>query len=412
MRTLLEISTFKNGKLREHRRGYSKSWVQNFEELLYVHHAQIQAGAPRVVYGLNKSDYSMDAQAYLQNDLVFKGMKGNFAVASPPGGVPHLIPTGTDQYSGGQKGWAPSFQSFIPGDMLGIQIGTGNTAVTPQDKCLVARVSHGGRAAIGAGTRVESWLAGDNGAMDIYGTLAAGAIGGVIVVPARQYLVSSIKFYLGRSGNPGTITLNIFSIHGNMGQPRVDGSTTIQSATTNGNTLPTGAPWEWREFTFGAPFYMYPGIPYLFILYAATGTSGNKGLLRWQTGTQATRSAAGYSYSGTGSLSNQATYQTLFDLYGSATAEVLYAGCEVHTLAVAAPSVTFKIRRHYYNVTGGDISVAEVGINAAGTTYISGLSDDAGNAFPLQIARDVVGPAVTWHNAELLEVVYTPSITV
>jgi hypothetical protein len=60
-----------------------------------------------------------------------------------------------------------------------------------------------------------------------------------------------------RSGSPGTITLEV-----KTAIAAGESYTILAVATTDGNTLPTAAPYEWREFVLPYPVTLLPGVPY------------------------------------------------------------------------------------------------------------------------------------------------------
>ena len=65
-------------------------------------------------------------------------------------------------------------------------------------------------------------------------------------VGAAAHTITSVKLKLYRVGSPGTIIVSIKDTNG-QGHPT---GADLTSGTTNGNTLPTGSPYEWREITF------------------------------------------------------------------------------------------------------------------------------------------------------------------
>lgn len=90
--------------------------------------------------------------------------------------------------------------------------------------------------------------------------------------------------------------------------------------------------------------------------------------------------------------------------HGEAATQLLYGGCETYGLAFADPNGEFKIRRYFTNVSGGDVTVREVGIYSPGL-----VANDTAYAFA--IARDVTADTVI-ATTEILEVEYTVQITV
>jgi hypothetical protein len=89
--------------------------------------------------------------------------------------------------------------------------------------------------------------------------------------------------------------------------------------------------------------------------------------------------------------------------HGEAAGTLLHGGTELYGLTIAATS-SFKIRRYFTNVLGGDIPIQEVGIYTSG-----GVTTDA--QYQFCIARDVTA-AIVVSNTEILEVTYTVQITV
>jgi len=91
-------------------------------------------------------------------------------------------------------------------------------------------------------------------------------------------------------------------------------------------------------------------------------------------------------------------------LHGRATGRLEYGGCELVGIAFVNPNGEFVIRRYFTNLSGGSITVNEVGI------YSVGGQDNYAWAF--LIARDIVSPGLAVANNELLRVTYVPQITV
>lgn len=94
--------------------------------------------------------------------------------------------------------------------------------------------------------------------------------------------------------------------------------------------------------------------------------------------------------------------------HGRAATQLEYGGCELAGIVFADPNGEFTIRRYFTNLSGGGITVQEVGIYAAGTHYDA---NDGGNSWPFCVARDLTG-GVAVANTEILRVTYVPQITV
>jgi len=91
--------------------------------------------------------------------------------------------------------------------------------------------------------------------------------------------------------------------------------------------------------------------------------------------------------------------------HGEAAGELQYGGCELLPIVIANPNGEFTIRRYLTNVSGGGITVEEVGIYSPGSDYLTF------DAWPFCVARDLTG-GVAVANTELLRVTYVVQITV
>ena len=94
--------------------------------------------------------------------------------------------------------------------------------------------------------------------------------------------------------------------------------------------------------------------------------------------------------------------------HGRAAGEFEYGGSAMVNLAFAAPNCTFDLRRYFTNLSGGGVTVEEVGIYALGTKN-SAVDEDLAYAF--LIARDLTG-GVAVADTELLLATYTIQTTV
>ncbi len=90
--------------------------------------------------------------------------------------------------------------------------------------------------------------------------------------------------------------------------------------------------------------------------------------------------------------------------HGQAAGEFEYGGTELLALVFSDPNGEFTIRRYFTNVSGGEITVNEVGIYAQVITTTA--------FYAACIARDKVDPGVAVANTEILRVTYVPQITV
>jgi hypothetical protein len=97
----------------------------------------------------------------------------------------------------------------------------------------------------------------------------------------QSHLVTSIKLKLWRQGNPGTVGVTLCATDSSghrTGDFLVLGS-------TDGNTLPTSAPGEWREIVFSDPSQpLDSGVKYA-IDVTATAADGSTNVLFWRSST-------------------------------------------------------------------------------------------------------------------------------
>jgi hypothetical protein len=94
--------------------------------------------------------------------------------------------------------------------------------------------------------------------------------------PSIAHKITSVKLRLYRFGNPGTVTVSIRATAGN-GHPT---GGDLCSGTTDGNTLPTGSPYEWREVTLGSGYNLSASTKYAIVVRASNGDSSN--YLAWR----------------------------------------------------------------------------------------------------------------------------------
>lgn len=90
--------------------------------------------------------------------------------------------------------------------------------------------------------------------------------------------------------------------------------------------------------------------------------------------------------------------------HGIGAGQLLHGGCEIFGLSFVNPNGQFSIVRLFRNLSGGSITVNEVGIYAVGDIAVS-------SCYVFCIARDLTGGIAVAHT-ELLEVTYVPQITV
>jgi hypothetical protein len=131
--------------------------------------------------------------------------------------------------------------------------------------------------------------------------------------PATAHKITSVKLKLYRYGSLGTVTVSIRATDGS-GHPT---GNDLCSGTTNGNTLPTGSPYEWREITLGAGYDLAASTKYAIVARAPSGNATN--LLYWRLDyTTPTYSGGAYERStdGGSSWTTSTAYDFMFDEWG------------------------------------------------------------------------------------------------
>lgn len=93
--------------------------------------------------------------------------------------------------------------------------------------------------------------------------------------PSEAHKIISVKLQLHRLGSPGTVTVSIRAT--SAGKP-TGGDLCV--GTTNGNTLPTNSPYEWREITLGAGYDLEADTKYAIVIRAPSGNNDNRA--RWR----------------------------------------------------------------------------------------------------------------------------------
>lgn len=397
MKTLLTLTkSDRQGRVIETRKQYVRSFTEYLMELLYIAHAQIQSAAPRTIYDITGGVRYTDVQSPTSG-YGFRRLKPNLLIASPGGKSQVLVGEATQYSSGGTTyTFDPALGTIMPGELIGIQIGSANTAVTPTDKRLVSRIPHGRSAPVLVAARQDANLAGDSSDQSL------GSWNGCFYVPKKQFDLTSVKFLMWRTGNPGNITIEVRTC-------RFGGGTTytlLATTTTNGNTLPPAAPYEWREFVLPSPVTLLPGMPITIWCQQSAVTAYMRKYYN-------TSGSYGYFTSKMPRFgpTDGSQYSTiLMDLYGTSPREIEYGGCDVSGLTVSNPNAEFDIRRLFTNRSGGDITVRECGIYAAfPDTYNSSFCGSGG---AVCICRDIVSPDVVVADSEVLAITYTPQITV
>jgi len=136
------------------------------------------------------------------------------------------------------------------------------------------------------------------------------------------FTIISVKLLLYKtqsSTGPGTVTCGIYATTGSPAYPT---GSALTSGTTDGNTLPTGSPYEWREIDFSSSYSLSANTTYAIVVQASGGNSGNAVWWRCDASSPAYSGGMyGRSLSsgawGTGQM--DITKDNMFRIYGNAT---------------------------------------------------------------------------------------------
>ena len=349
-----------------------------------------------------------ESRSFTKNFIT--GLYKMHSVATIPSGMAYTISDDdlNDSVSGlstgyldmaGVNGWNPSIYSYYAGFNYtsysvrpkGIWVGGGgDIAAAPLDRALRNRTSHG-IASPAAGTNFEYYDTGDDQAYTAYGINWIGQ--NIQLQTYRAWRLTSIYLLLYKTGNPGLITVSIRKSTGVQ--------TDLVSATSNGDTLPPGAPYEWRQFVLNYP--LDAAQSYFICVRALAGDASNK--VHWRYDSSGATYAGGAAYysinSGVGWSGVGGTSGYMFRCNGDAVGDFQVGGMNF-TLPItySAPNVDFSMWRYFTNSTASTITINEAGIIAF--MY----------ANPYLVLRDVVAPSVPVLTTEILKTTYTFRTTV
>ena len=152
--------------------------------------------------------------------------------------------------------------------------------------------------------------------------------------PESDCSVTSVKLQLRRTGLPGTIIVSINATDSN-GHPT---GPALTLGTTDGDTIPTTSPGEWREITLTS-YDLTGGTKYAIVVRAPSGNLTPPNVIHWRYD-----SAGAYDGGNAeGSLNNGATWSTytdidmMFEVWGEGPVEVGGEVYPVNKLSVLAP---------------------------------------------------------------------------
>ena len=432
MKTQVKINVFdKNFKLIHTQEQESRSWVIGLMGLLYIQHAQIPNNNPYNGFkGVNGGAQQLDSSV---NNNVADSRKEVLRVVVGGGNTGNFCSNGSTASNSTKIG---ANHTYLPGHILGIQVGLGNTVATPTDYQLANRLGHGRNVAIAPGTTIvdTTTFAADNtdmttisGQIRIAGDVGAGANArlhwGACICPPRDIIMTSFFLKLWKVGNPGNIFGQVWGAGRDSGDnhlPIIDSAYTTNnpiatSNAVNGNLLP-GTPGALQEFTLATPVHLYAGICYFLGVTAPNGDNA----ANYIVGRKYAGLAHPYiSESGEGVVgaTTKTSDMPVLKIVGLCNDEVEYGGCDIDSLVVANPNASFNVRRLFINNSGAAQSIQETGMYALGcrSGYLSGVSPIISNFTlfqPTMICRDVIAPAINLLNTQILQVIYTPAITV
>lgn len=400
MRGTLITELRQNGVILKRQEQPSRSFVEGLFVLLYLAHAQIPAASPYSHKDVRGGLYGLDCQSS-KTGVLYGPMyrKGNLAIAAPSGsGRVYCFTGGADG-----TGVFARREHFLPGEHVGIQVGTGDTAVLSTDFQLASRVHHGQGAPVAVSTIIDQLDTEPIFEDFIFDVTWAGAL----LIPTRGHLIDKVDLRLWKTGTPGTLTVEIRAT-GLKGDPvgPVLASGTLDGTTITGTSRETA---QWETITLSTPVWLYPGLIYAIVCHG-TGTS-SVNCIKWNWGLYSFRGGRTTSSDGGATWTSTIGYQaSLFRTYGTAGGELEYGGCEIYGQKIANPDGEFSIRRLFANNCGSSITVKEIGIQAVATIYQT--DEPQGCPMPLLIARDVLETPVAVADTQDLDVKYIEKITV
>lgn len=350
----------KEGRLLERREQPSRSFTLQLMDFLYLKHAQTNRATRDIDNTLRTLKYN---PSYAEHNLL---------VASPGGhaGIAHIY---TDIFR------------TLEGQDVGIQVGKGDTAVTPTDYKMEDRIEHGrcGKSGVTAEFTNLSFETGDlTGWIEAHSGAMVGSVdNGVWTLKDGTWYCTLLSTGSYSEGDYAQVSQDIdltnishlrFQLRGNAFAEKF-----------RFEVLVDGRPVYWKEPSTNTDYANQ-----LVDVCAYTGT---------HTVTFRLTVITAYVAADNGVfIDNIETIQTT---------EFEYGGTEVLSPIFSDPNGEFTIRRYFTNSSGVSITVNEVGIQAVGED-----TSNAGYAF--LIARDIVSPGVAVADTEILRATYVPQITV
>lgn len=161
--------------------------------------------------------------------------------------------------------------------------------------------------------KFENYVTGDDTKLDSYGNRWVAQSFTTTVA----YTITSAKLLLYRTGTCAhTITVYVTATDGD-GKPT---GAALCSGTTDGSTLPTASPYEWREVSFGAGAKLNAATVYALIFKCPAGTPAPNDFASWRDDSSSpayTGGQAGLTLDGGGTWTMYSGHDLLFENWGN-----------------------------------------------------------------------------------------------
>lgn len=153
--------------------------------------------------------------------------------------------------------------------------------------------------------------------------------------PSTSHKITKVKLLLYRVGDPGTLTVAIRAT--SSGKPT---GSDLCSGTTDGDTLPIGSPYAWREIEFSSSYNLVASTQYAIVVRGASGVDVNN-CVSWRVDSTSATYTGGNSLISTDggsnwSISGMSGWDMLFEEWGEpATPQVSTEECTSISLSTA-----------------------------------------------------------------------------
>ncbi|MDP2662901.1 MAG: hypothetical protein Q8R28_19475, partial [Dehalococcoidia bacterium] len=243
MKTLLTLERLDhNGQLLEKRQQYSRSFLHNFIQTLYLIHSRLTpyAGVVTVDGATPDMDLTIANAA--------RHIPSPFLRMSAPGGQATFQAdvTGTNSYEN---------TSMAIGYRVGIVVGLDNTAPAPTNYRLNRQVGHGRRAPDGAPALFEQYIVNDDTDRQVWGVNWAAQM----FMPEISHRITSVFLKIWKSGAPGDLTVQIRGFDPSTNMPT---TTVLATGTLAEAAMPGASPGALTEIAFAAPVDVHAGYRY------------------------------------------------------------------------------------------------------------------------------------------------------